>query len=157
MVALEVDEDSFKTGKRSVRHTNSFSDLDEGPRLMWETRANGCLNCRDFFIRYRNRYPAVSYNLQNSRSRDDRPAILKIESRKQVTREKRQFHFLHPIRPLTQAFVPREETLDPLFLQLRGNETFFAGMYMKRKPTNSSQRFLTLGIEDTHSLGSLSH
>src|SRR5207248_9134366 len=134
MVALEIDKNSFKARKGSVRHTNSFSDLDEGPRLMWETRVNRCLNCRDFFVRYRNRHPAVSYNLQNSRSRDDRPALLKIESRKQVTREKWYFHFLHPIRPLTEVFVPSEKTLDLLVLQLSGNEALFVGMHVERKP-----------------------
>src|SRR5258708_1079710 len=126
VIALHIDQNSFEAAQCPVIHADALADFQVRPGLLGHSGRHCKLQRLNLFVRNRDGRASIPDNLQHAGSRDNRTAVLKIKSAKEIAREEWLFDLFYPVRPLPDALVRRQQALVTLSLDLRGHVSFLA-------------------------------
>jgi hypothetical protein len=134
VISLECQQDPFQIAQWTRLDSNSVTYRQKGPRLVRDSRRHQCLDGVDLDFIDWYRQAAITYNLNNAGSLQNRESVLGIEPAKQVAREEGSVHNLHSVRPTLPALVQGQKPFIALPPQMICNAHFMSRPNLQSKP-----------------------
>jgi hypothetical protein len=134
MISPHVEQDPLMPYQGPACDPHSFAELQEWPRLPWQSGLNRSLNGIDFRILDGNWCFAVSDHLDDAGRDQDGKPIQYVKSAKQVSRKQRQLDVFDAIGPTPPAYVNRQERLVALAAQMKRRKLFVSQPRLQRVP-----------------------
>ena len=124
LVAPEPQKNALYTIQRTLLDFHSLSNFQVGPRQGGESRFHRCPDGGNFRILHGNRILSGTYNVHDTRNRQNGQAVHRVELTKYIPGEKREFDLFESVRPSLPFSVKWKKDLQTPHAQVPGNEIF---------------------------------